>query len=135
MVPEVTITDDRSEVTLSLREFRSASKFKWPDAVNYYRISLLIFVLADVEWSKTWERYAYVGWPARMGQNCSVCEWYNVNNFPFDFEISAAFRKDQLPKEKSTIVVVMGLEFATAMQNDSPYVVKVIGIAGIVACL
>ena len=135
VVPEVCITDDRSQVTLSLNDFRSASKFKWPEAVHYYRISLLIFVLADVTWNETWDRYTYVNWPARMGQKWSVSEWLHVDNVSIDFQLSAAFREGQLPGAKSTVVVVMGLEFASAMQNNSPYVVKGIGTAGVVVCL
>jgi hypothetical protein len=135
VIPDVSITDDRSQVTLKLSDFRSASKFKWPDAVNYYRISLLIIVLPDVVWNKTEGRYTYVNWPAPLGQKLSVSEWMSVNNVPIDFEISAAFKEGHLPGAKSTVVVLMGLEFATAMQNNSPYVVKGIGTAAVVACL
>jgi hypothetical protein len=131
----VSITDDRSQVTLSLNDFRSTAKFKWPETVNYYRISLLIFVLADVTRNETEGRYTYVGWPARMGREWSVSEWLHVDNIPIDVQLSAAFKEGQLPIEQSTVVVSMGLEFATAMQNDSPYVVKGIGTAGILACL
>ena len=56
------------------------------------------------------------------------------SGFRINFKISTALREDQLPGEKSIVVVLMGLEFASAMQNNSPYVLKSIGTAGIVAC-
>lgn len=135
VVPEVTITDDRSRVTLSLNDFRSTAKFKWPETVNYYRITLLIFVLADVARNETEGRYTPVGWPVSRGKEWSVSEWLHVDIIPIDIQLSAAFKAGQLPIEQSTVVVCMGLEFATAIQNNSPYVVKGIGTAGILACL
>ena len=64
-----------------------------------------------------------------------MSKWLHVDNIPINFQLSAAFKERQLPIEQSTVVVSMGLEFATAMQNNSPYVVKGIGTCVIVACL
>jgi len=135
VVPELSITEDRREVTLKLSDFRSASKFKWPKKVHYYRIFLLIIDLPDVEWFPSWERY-YTAYALKdFGTKTVVSDWNAVSGEPIDFQISAAFDDNQLPKEKSTVVVVMGLEFASAIEHNTPYVLKGHGTAGIVDCI
>jgi hypothetical protein len=135
--PEVTITEDRREVTLKLTGFRSFARFKWPEKVAYYRIFLTIFVLPDIEWHALDESHgAYEpAYPIyEMGQVTVVGEWIKISGDPIDYEMSAIFPENQLPKEKSVVVAVMGIEFAYAMEYGTPYVVKDNGTAGIIGC-
>ena len=135
VVPEVTITEDRRLVTLRMKDFRSASSFKWPDPVGYYRVFLLIFELPDLAWDKAWNQYNPFFKSMAVGRKTIVSDWISVNNEPIDFELSAAFDENQLPRDKSTVVVVMGVEFASAFDYGSPYVVKDHGTATVLACL
>ena len=59
----------------------------------------------------------------------------SVSTVAIDFQQSVAFKADQLPREKSAVVVVMGLEFANGMDWGTPYVVKGHGTSAVVACL
>jgi len=132
--PELSITEDRREVTLKLTDFRSDKKFIWPEKVGYFRVFLLIFALPDIEWHELHRGYEPVYPKQEMGQEISVSEWIPTSIDSINFQMSVAFPENQLPKEKSAVVVVMGLEFAYAMDYNTPYVVKDHGTAGIISC-
>lgn len=135
VVPEISITDDRRVVMLKLNNFISHLKFKWPERVFYYRVYLTIFELPDIEWYKIGERYISV-YPANsLGNKTTVSEWIRVSTDAIDFQITAAFDEGHLPREKTTVLVAMGLEFASDIQYDTPFVVRDHGTMSIVACL
>ena len=134
VVPELSATEDRREVTLKLTNFKSKSKFNWPESVGHYRIFLLIFVLKDLVWDPDREQYdpSYRGQP--LVKSFVISEWFPVLATAKDIQLSAAFREDQQLPENSTVVTVMGLEFASAFDNGMYYVVKDHGTAAIVKC-
>ena len=134
-VPEVSITEDRREVTLKLTNFTSQSKFNWPEKVRYYRVYLEIFELPDLVWDTVSKAYNPQYFTMPKGKAVTVSEWMSVSTEPIDFLQSAAFKEDQLPREKSAVVVVQGFEFASGMDWGTPYVVKGHGTAAVVACL
>ena len=53
---------------------------------------------------------------------------------PIDFHITASFDQNALPREKTVVMVAMGLKFAAGMQYNTPYVVKVHGTMAILRC-
>ena len=132
--PELSITEDRREVTLKLTDFRSNARFRWLEKVGYYRVFLLIFALLDIEWNELHQGYEPVYPIQEMDQLTVVSEWIKTSVDPIDFQKSVAFPENQLPKEKSAVVVVMGLEFANDMDYNTPYFVKDHGTAGIIGC-
>lgn len=135
VVPEISITDDRRLVMLKLNNFTSHLKFKWPERVFYYRVYLTIFELPDIVWDKIGERYISV-YPANsLGHKTTVSEWIGVSTDAIDFQIMAAFDETHLPREKTTVIVAMGLEFASDIQHNTPFVVRDHGTMSIVACL
>ena len=135
VVPELSASEDRREVTLKLTNFKSKGKFKWPEKVGHYRIFLLIFVLKDLVWDPDREQYdpSYQG--QRLVKSFVISEWFPVLSTTKDIQLSAAFREDQQLPENSTVVAVMGLEFASAYDNGTYYVVRDHGTAAIVGCL
>ena len=132
--PEISITDDRREVTVKLKNFISAVKLKWPEQITNYRVFLNIFELPDVEWNVKDRRFWPVYPSTELGNKTTVSEWIRVNNVPLDFELSAAFDAMHLSKEKTTIVVTLGFEFANGIQYNTPYVVTDHGTCAIVGC-
>jgi hypothetical protein len=132
--PEISITDDRREVTLKLTNFISHLKFKWNETVSYYRIYLTIFELSDVEWNES-EKAFYPVYPGNfLNTKTIVSDWIAVSTDPIDFQISTSFDQNALPREKTTVVVSVGFEFATAIQHNTPYVVKDNGTMAIMGC-
>ena len=132
--PDVSITDDRREVTLGLKNFRSHLMFKWPERVFDYRVYLTIFELPDFEWNPIAKDYLSVYPSVTLANKTTISDWINVSTTPIDFEIKAAFDEEKLPREKTTVVVSMGLEFASGMQHNTAFVVRDHGTAMIVAC-
>ena len=133
--PVISITDDRSEVTLRLNHFVSRLKFKWTESIFYYRILLSVFEMPDVEWSDDKKKYLPAYEHSTLGKKTVAGDWIAVASNPIDFQISAAFDQNSLPREKTMVVVSMGVEFASILQIDSPYFVKDNGTMEIVACL
>lgn len=132
--PEITITEDRSEVTFKLSNFVSIGKFKWDVKVHYFRIYVLIYELPDIEWDKTYKKYSPVYSTDSLGGKTVVSEWRTVSNLPENIVIPVAFEDHHLPKEKSTVMVSVGVEFASAMLYNTPYVVKGNGTCAILGC-
>jgi hypothetical protein len=132
--PDISITEDRREVTLELNNFRSHLKFKWPERVFYYRVYLTIFELPDFEWDEIGKIYRLVYPKISLANKTTVSDWINVSTDTIDFQIKAAFDEGHLPRERTTVVVSMGLEFASGMQHNTAFVVRDHGTTMIVAC-
>ena len=134
VTPELSASEDRREVTLKLTNFKSKSKFNWPERVGHYRIFLLVFALKDLAWDPDREQYDPSFPGQQLVKSFVISEWFPILSTPIDIQLSTAFREDlQLP-EDSTVVTVMGFEFASAFDNGMYYVVKDHGTAAIVKC-
>ena len=132
--PEISITDDRREVTLRLTDFISYQKFKCNERVSDYRVYLTILELPDVEWSES-EKGFYPVYPSKfLNTKTIVSDWIAVSTDPINFELSASFDQNALPREKTTVVVSVGFEFATTIQYNTPYIVKDYGTMAIMGC-
>jgi len=132
VAPELSINEDRNEVTLKMSEFISNYKFNWTETVRYYRVILTIFELPDLTWDTKrgeWDIFFRI---SRSLTSTTVSEWLPVITEPIDFEQKATFKDGLLPGEKSAVVVVMGLELASGMDWGSPYIVKDNGTAAVV---
>jgi hypothetical protein len=132
--PVVSISEDRREVSLALNDFTSFGRFHWPESISHYRVYLNIFILPDVEWDEGHRQY-FPAYPSKeLGNKTCVSEWIPLRATPIDFQISAAFDENKLPKEKTVVIVSLGFEFASGMQYSTPYVVKDYGTMAIVGC-
>ncbi|NWJ51623.1 MAG: hypothetical protein HXX14_12230 [Bacteroidetes bacterium] len=132
--PELSITDDRSEVTLALNNFISKNKFSWPEHIGNYRIYLNISVVPDVIWNENRGIYETVYTPFNPMGTTKVSEWMSINTEPVDISVIAKFPFDFKPKEKSIVIATMGIEFASAIEYGCPYVVKDRGTTAILGC-
>ena len=132
--PDVSITDDRREVTVRFTNFISIVKLKWPERIMNYRVYLNIFELPGVEWDVKHRQFWPVYPAASLGNKTKVSEWMRIVTDPIDFEISAAFDAVYLSKQKTTVVVTLGFEFANGIQYNTPYVVTDHGTCAILGC-
>lgn len=133
--PELSITDDRREVTLRLKDFVSLNKFSWPEPLSYYRIFLTIFELPDVEWDKLQEKFVHFYLKDTLGMQTTYCDWMKLTGKKIDFQLTASFEETKLPRAKTTVLVAMGLEFAKDIEHGIPYLVKDNGTMAIIGCL
>jgi hypothetical protein len=132
--PVMSISENRSEVTLRIPTFISFRKFKWPEKIAYYRVFLNISEIPDVVYAKSKKAYLPVYPTDNLGNKTVVSDWLRVIATPIDFEISAAFDDHAIPREKTLVMVTLGFEFAYAMDFNTPYVVKDHGTVAIVGC-
>jgi len=130
----LSITDDRSKVTLSLNNFISKNKFSWPEAIRNYRIYLNISVVPDVIWNESRRTFETVYSPFETMCRTSVSEWMSIEIDPVDIEVITEFPKDFKPHEKSIVIAAMGIEFASYIEFGSPYIVKDCGSMAILGC-
>jgi hypothetical protein len=131
---EITISEDRSCVTFKLMNFSSAGKFKWSEGILYYRIYVVIFELPDIEWNGKDKAYQPIYFYGTLGRKTVVSEWIKVGREPRDIVIPVAFDANHLPREKTTVMAVVGFEFASEIQFDTPYIVKDHGTCAILGC-
>ena len=129
VAPEISISEDRREVTLKLTNFKSKSKFNWPEKVGHYRIYMLNFALKDVAWDPDRNAYDPTYTSQRLVKSFVISNWFSVESVARDIQLAATFREELQIPENSSIVTVMGLEFASAYDNDLYYVVKDHGTA------
>ncbi len=132
--PELSITDDRNEVTLALNNFLSHYRFSWPEKISYYRIYLNISLVPDLEWSASEKNYIPVYQPFLYMATTSVGNWMYMNTVLNDIRMVVKFDNDFVPDDRSTVVVTMGLEFASEMINGTPYIVKDCGTTMVLGC-
>jgi len=132
--PEISISEDRSSLTFKLMNFVSLGKFKWSERIMYYRIYFVISELPDIEYNEIDKAYLPVYLYGTLGRKTVVTEWIRVSNEPRDIVIPIAFDANHLPREKTTVMAVVGFEFASEIQFDTPYIVKDHGTCAILGC-
>lgn len=132
--PEVSISEDRRVVTLKLNNFRSSSKFKWPEVVQCYRLYLTIFELPDIEWDEFTVKFRPKYPVASLATVTAVSEWIGVRTTLTDVQIAAAFPEGYQPREGITVVAVMGVELSSGTIHDTQMIVKDHGTMVIVDC-
>jgi hypothetical protein len=132
--PEITISEDRSCVTFKLMNFTSTGKFKWAESVKHYRIYIVLYEVPDIEWNEMDRKYLPVYLYETLGRKTVVGEWIKVNSEPRDIVIPVAFDENHLPRKKTTVIAVVGFEFASEIQYDTPYIVKDHGTCAILGC-
>ena len=64
-----------------------------------------------------------------------ISEWKPISYSPTDILMSLKFDNDFVPQERSIVIVALGFEFATMIENGSPYIVKDHGSMAIIGCL
>jgi len=132
--PEITISEDRSCITFKLMNFTSTGKFKWTEGVKHYRIYIVLYEMPDIEWNEKDKKYLPVYLYETLGRKTVVGEWIEVNIEPRDIVIPVSFDENHLPREKTTVLVSVGFEFASGIQFDTPYIVKDHGTCAILGC-
>jgi hypothetical protein len=132
---ELSVTDDRNEVTLALNNFISRTAFSWPETIRDYRVYFSISVVPDYEWHEPVRAYEPVYFPFSDEAKTIISEWQLVSYTPTDIQMSLKFDDGFIPQERSIVIVALGFEFATMIENGSPYIVKDHGSMAIIGCV
>ena len=132
---DLSATDDRSEVTLALNSFNPKTAFTWPETIRDYRVYLSISVVPDFEWQEYTRCYEPAYFPFSNRRKTIISEWKSISYYPTDILMSLKFDNDFVPQERSIVIVALGFEFATMIENGSPYIVKDHGSMAIIGCV
>jgi hypothetical protein len=132
--PVLSITDDRREVMLELKNFIAYGKFSWPERIRYYRMYLTISEIPDVVWNEELRQFSKI-YPAISNTGVTtVSEWMPIDTTAVDLRLVTMFPEGLIPREQSTVIAAMGIEFASEMQYATFFVVKDNGTMAIVGC-
>jgi hypothetical protein len=79
-------------------------------------------------------KYSTVYTPISKTGLTSVTNWMSIIMPPLDIQLVTRFQEGLVPREKTTVIAAMGVEFASAIQYDTPLVVKDCGTMAILGC-
>ena len=131
--PILSISDDRKEVTLNLKNFKSRYQLKWTEFIKQYRVYLSINEVSDIRWDSH-ERYCSTQYGSSLYENTTISEWYDTSSDETELRLSVSFPENYVAKESTTVVVTMGLEFASSGNGKTVITVKDRGTCAIVGC-
>jgi hypothetical protein len=133
--PEVIADELRMSVTVNLTQFYPLRELIWRNKYDSYRFAMTIAQLSDYVYDPLSKKYA----PKHAGlENSRVVvfsKWYGKGPMPEDISLSAAFPPGQVPPADATVMVGLGVEFATNPSGHSLYSAKGDRTMKLVDCL
>jgi len=131
---QVSLSPDKKTVTMNIPEFVTSRDAHWGNKFYAVRIYLVIAQQADVAWNPDIKDYAPVVPDLDLLTRYSVSDWMVRNSVPVDVNLEASFVKPALTMPGSSVLVAMGVEFATTTYMGQPYVTPRCGSMAIVEC-
>ena len=133
--PEVTADDKRQSVTVNLPQFYPRGELIWRKPFSLYRLTLAIAQLSDYKWVELHRAYeeAYPGLGAKKVTVYS--EWMVPGTETIDLSLTASFADQDIPPSDATVLVGLGIEFATKLFNHSISWTKGDGTMALIDCL
>jgi hypothetical protein len=133
--PIVTTNDVRTTVTVELPGFLPCRDFNWKEKSTLYRFTLLIAQLSDYTGDAETKTYGpqYFGLEGRS----VACfgEWLGKDTEVTDISMTASFKEGHIPPADATVLVGLGIEFASTHTGRAIYAEKGDGTMALVACL
>jgi hypothetical protein len=133
--PEVESDAERKRISLTIPEFCSFQEFGWRKSFSCYRFTLVIAQLSDYVWDEEWHTFN----PAhRDVEDSSVSvrtEWILKSTDLVDISLTASFSEETIPVKDVTVLVALGVEFASKLSGDTISSAPGDGTMALVACL
>jgi len=134
-VPEVISDDVRQTVILNMSHFSSFGELNWKKTFWSYRFTLTIGQLSDYVWVEESKMFM----PAHENlENTSVSvrtEWLPNNSDFRDISLIASFSDEAIPEDDVTILIALGIEFASKLSDRTLAVTSGDGTMALVGCL
>jgi hypothetical protein len=133
--PEVTTDDKRQSVMVNLPQFYPRGELVWRKPYSLYRLTLTIAQLSDYLWVDLHRDYeeAYPGLDAKSVTVYS--DWMAPGTDTIDLSLTAFFADQAIPPSGATVMVGLGIEFATKLSNHSVSWTKGDGTMALIDCL
>jgi hypothetical protein len=133
--PEIDSDDERKEIIVSYPQFKSFFDFAWRNKYAYYRFTLTIGQLSDYTYDAIEHGYGSVHVGLDTKSVSVFSEWLPKSADLVDISLAASFPEDAIPPEDATVLVGIGIEFATSYSGGTISWTKGDGTMALVACL
>ena len=133
--PEVISDDERQSVIVSIPQFYPYRELMWKKKFDYYRITVTIAQIPDYSWVKVKKVYEKSNADLDKRHVTVYSDWLQPGTGIKDFSLSASFADDAIPPEDATVLVVVGIEFATMPSKNTISWSKGDGTMKILDCL
>jgi hypothetical protein len=133
--PEVTSDDKRQSVTVNLPQFYPRGELIWRKPYSLYRLTLNVAQISDYVWVELHRAYEMTP-PGFDAKSVTVySDWMAPGTETIDLSLTASFADQFIPSSGSTVMVGVGIEFATKLSNHSISWTKGDGTMALIDCL
>ena len=133
--PEVTSDDKRQSVTVNLPQFYPRGELIWRNPYSLYRLTVTIAQLSDYKWVELHGNYEMTH-PGLGAKKVTVySDWMAPGTETIDLSLTASFADQAIPPSGATVMVGLGIEFATKLSNHSVSWTKGDGTMALIDCL
>jgi hypothetical protein len=133
--PEVITDDERQTVVVNLPQFQPRKELIWRKPYFYFRFTVTIAQLTDYKWNELYKAYEFVHRDLESRSVTVYSDWLTLGTNAEDISLSASFADNAIPPADATVLVALGVEFATMLSNKTISWTKGDGTMKILDCL
>ncbi|NWJ49262.1 MAG: hypothetical protein HXX14_00220 [Bacteroidetes bacterium] len=134
-VPEIVSDDLRQTIIINMPHFSSFSELNWFKTYYFYRFTLTIGQLSDYIWVKEEDKFKLAHENLEDTRISVRTEWLSNNTDFTDISLIASFKDEAIPADDVTVLVALGIEFASKLSDHTLAVTPGDGTMALVACL
>jgi hypothetical protein len=131
--PVIDLSSDKKTVTTSIPGFIPSKDINWGLKYGYYRFYMVAAQVSDMAINPGNGKYEPVVEKLETLSVCTVSKWLPRNSLPVDVLLQATFEQPALTSPGTVVVVALGIELSTALQQGQPYAAPRSGSMGIIA--
>lgn len=133
--PEVITDDERQTVVVNLLQFYPRKELIWRKGYSFYRFTVTIAQLSDCVWDVKNKTYKLVHPDLEVRSVTVYSEWMRPGTDAVDISMHASFAGNAIPPSDATVLVGVGIEFATMVSNNTISWTKGDGTMTLIDCL
>ena len=133
--PEVILDDERQTFIVNLAQFFPKQELVWGKQFFYYRFTLSITQLSDYNWVEAHRAHEAAHAKLHNSRKTVYTDWLDRYTEAVDISLTASFKDNEILAEDTTVLVALGVEFATELSNKTISWNKGDGTMAIIASL
>jgi len=131
--PVIDLSSDKKTVTVSIPGFIPTKDINWGLKYGYYRFYMVAAQVSDMAINPGNGNYEPVVERLETLSVCTVGDWLPRNSLPVDALLQASFEQPALTSTGTVVVVALGVELSTSLQQGQPHAAPRSGSMGIIA--
>jgi hypothetical protein len=129
----IDLSSDKKTVTVSIPGFIPSKDINWGLQFGYFRFYLVAAQVSDMQVNPGDGKYEPVVERLETLSVCTVGDWLPRNSLPVDVLLQTNFEQPALTSPGTVVVVALGVELSTSLQQGQPYAAPRSGSMGIIA--